>query len=113
VVFKGTKETLSKVMVEEHGREKNMAKIEVGDIFTLFDENNEEQEIEVLGTLDIDGVEYAAVGFAEETQDESEEDIDVFFLRVEDDEELSVIESDEEFERISAAFKEAGEEDEE
>jgi hypothetical protein len=42
-----------------------------------------------------------AVGFAEETQEESKEDIDVFFLRVEDGEELSVIESDEEFDRIS------------
>lgn len=87
-----------------------MEKIEVGDIFTLFDENDEEQEIEVLGTLSIDGIDYAAVGFAEETQDDSTDDIDVFFLRVEEGEELSIIESDEEFEMVSKAFKEAGEE---
>lgn len=86
-----------------------MEKVEVGNIFVLLDENEQEQEIEVLGTLTIDEVEYAAVGFAEETQDESTEDIDVFFLRVEDGDELSVIETDEEFDRISAAFKEAQE----
>ena len=86
-----------------------MEKVEVGNIFVLLDENEQEQEIEVLGTLTIDEVEYAAVGFAEETQDESKEDIDVFFLRVEDGDELSVIETDEEFDRISAAFKEAQE----
>ncbi|MGB5946660.1 DUF1292 domain-containing protein [Paenisporosarcina sp.] len=86
-----------------------MEKVEVGNIFVLTDENGEDQEIEVLGTLTIDEVEYAAVGFAEETQDESKDDIDVFFLRVEDGEELSVIETDEEFDRISAAFSEAQE----
>jgi uncharacterized protein YrzB (UPF0473 family) len=86
-----------------------MEKVEVGNIFVLTDENGEDQEIEVLGTLTIDEVEYAAVGFAEETQDDSKDDIDVFFLRVEDGEELSVIETDEEFDRISAAFSEAQE----
>jgi len=89
-----------------------MEKIQVGDIFTLMDENDQEQEIEVLGTLSIDGVEYAAVGFSEEILEETEEDIDVFFLRVEEDEELSIIESDEEFEMVSSAFKEVGEDEE-
>lgn len=88
-----------------------MEKIEVGDIFTLIDENDQEQEIEVLGTLNIEEVEYVAVGFAEEIKEETEEDIDVFFLRVEEDEQLSIIESDEEFDRVSAAFKEAEEEE--
>lgn len=83
-----------------------MEKIEVGDIFTLMDENDQEQEIEVLGTMIIDEVEYAAVAFADEIDEESEGDIDVFFLRVEDDEQLSLIESDEEFDKVSAAFKE-------
>jgi uncharacterized protein YrzB (UPF0473 family) len=90
--------------------EVDMGKIEIGDIFTLMDENDQEQEIEVLGTLNLDGTEYVAVGFAEDVKGESEEDIDVFFLRVEDDEQLSIIESDEEFDRISDAFKEAEEE---
>ena len=88
-----------------------MGKIEVGDIFTLMDENDQEQEIEVLGTMIIDEVEYAAVAFADEIDEESEGDIDVFFLRVEDDEQLSLIESDEEFDKVSAAFKEYEDED--
>jgi len=87
-----------------------MSKIEVGDIFSLMDENDQEQDIEVLGTLSVDEVEYVAVGFAEDTQEKSEEDIDVFFLRVEEDDQLSIIESDEEFEMVSAAFTEAEEE---
>ncbi|OAH58453.1 MULTISPECIES: DUF1292 domain-containing protein [Bacillaceae] len=90
-----------------------MEKVEIGDIFTLIDENDQEQEIEVLGTMNLEGIEYAAVGFVEEIQEESEEDIDVFFLRVEEDEQLSIIESDEEFDQVSAAFEEAGEAGEE
>lgn len=90
-----------------------MEKIEVGNIFTLIDDKDEEQEIEVLGLLSIDEIEYAAVSFAEDSQVESEEDIDVFFLRVEEDEELSLIESDEEFEKVSMAFQEAQEAQEE
>lgn len=90
-----------------------MEKIEVGSMFTLFDENDEEQEIEVLGLLTIDGTEYAAVGFAEETQDESVEDVDVFFLRVEEENQLSILQSDEEFEKVSMAFQEAQDDEEE
>lgn len=89
-----------------------MEKIEVGDIFTLMDENDQEQEIEVLGALTLDGVEYVAVAFADEIDDEAVgEDIDVFFLRVEDGDQLSIIESDEEFDQVSAAFKEYGDEE--
>jgi len=88
-----------------------MEKIEVGSMFTLFDENDEEQEIEVLGLLTIDGTEYAAVGFAEETQDESVEDVDVFFLRVEEENQLSILQTDEEFDKVSMAFQEAQDDD--
>jgi len=89
--------------------EENLEKIEVGAIITVLDENDQEQEMEVLGLLTVDGDEYAAVGFVEDIQGESEEDIDVFFFRVENDGELSFIESDEEFEKVSGAFNEAGE----
>ncbi|KIL48203.1 DUF1292 domain-containing protein [Jeotgalibacillus soli] len=82
-------------------------KIEIGDILTLIDENDQEQEIEVLGTLSLDGMDYAAVGFVEEIQGETEEDIDVFFLRIENEDQLTVIEDDNEFEKVSAAFEEA------
>ncbi|OMP65710.1 DUF1292 domain-containing protein [Domibacillus epiphyticus] len=84
-----------------------MEKIEVGEIITLLGENDEEQEIEVLGVMNIEGAEYAAVGFVEEIQGEEDVDIDVFFLRVDEDEELSIIEDDEEFEKVSAAFEAA------
>ena len=90
--------------------EENTGKIEVGEIFIVLDENDQEQEMEVLGLLTVDEAEYAAVSFVEDIQGESEEDIDIFFFRVEDDEELSMIESDEEFEKVSAAFKVAEEE---
>ncbi|MDM5152820.1 DUF1292 domain-containing protein [Bacillus sp. DX1.1] len=82
-----------------------MSEIEVGEIFTLNDESNEEQEVEVLGTMNIEGAEYIAVGFVEDIQTETEEDIDIFFLKVEEDSEFSYIESDEEFEKVSAAFE--------
>ncbi|MEI4830237.1 DUF1292 domain-containing protein [Bacillus sp. FJAT-53711] len=83
----------------------NMTEIEVGEIFTLSDESNEEQEVEVLGTMNVEGAEYIAVGFVEDIQTETEEDIDIFFLKVEEDNEFSYIESDEEFEKVSAAFE--------
>ena len=89
-----------------------MTEIEVGEIFTLSDESNEEQEVEVLGTMNVEGAEYIAVGFVEDIQTETEEDIDIFFLKVEEDSEFSYIESDEEFEKVSAAFEKIMEEQE-
>ncbi|PDX99856.1 DUF1292 domain-containing protein [Bacillus pseudomycoides] len=83
-----------------------MVEIEVGEIFTLSDESDQEQEVEVLGTMNVEGAEYIAVGFVEDLQKETDEDIDIFFLRVEDDGELSYIESDKEFGKVSAAFEE-------
>ncbi|WP_020062821.1 DUF1292 domain-containing protein [Bacillus sp. 123MFChir2] len=82
-----------------------MSEIEVGEIFTLSDESNEEQEVEVLGTMNVEGAEYIAVGFVEDIQTETEEDIDIFFLKVEEGSDFSYIESDEEFEKVSAAFE--------
>ncbi|WP_179866975.1 DUF1292 domain-containing protein [Bacillus pseudomycoides] len=84
----------------------NMVEIEVGEVFTISDESDQEQEVEVLGTVNVEGAEYIAVGFVEDLQKETDEDIDIFFLRVEDDGELSYIESDKEFEKVSAAFEE-------
>ncbi|MBO1628444.1 DUF1292 domain-containing protein [Bacillus cereus] len=89
-----------------------MSEIEVGEIFTLSDESNEEQEVEVLGTMNVEGAEYIAVGFVEDIETETEEDIDIFFLKVEEDSEFSYIESDEEFEKVSAAFEKMMEEHE-
>lgn len=83
-----------------------MEKIEVGEIFTISDENDQEEEVEVLATVEIDGIEYIAVCFVEDVQEDSEEDIDIFFLKVDDDGDLSALESDEEFDKVSSAFEE-------
>ncbi len=57
-----------------------MEKIEVGEVFTIEDHDGNEQEVEVLGTIELKGTEYVAVGFVEDIQNEDEEeDIDLFF----------------------------------
>lgn len=90
-----------------------MSKIEVGEIFTISDENDEEQEVEVLGAMEIEGVEYVAVAFVEDIKEEGKEDIDIFFLKVDGDGDFSAIENDDEFDKVSAAFDEMMEDDEE
>lgn len=90
-----------------------MDKIEVGEIFTISDENDQEQEVEVLGVLTVEGTEYVAVGFVEEIQQDTEEDIDIYFLRVDEEGDFTAIESDDEFEKVSAAFDELMDEEEE
>ncbi|MFJ7827796.1 DUF1292 domain-containing protein [Psychrobacillus sp. NPDC096623] len=89
-----------------------MGSIEVGEILTVLDEDDREQEIEVIGLLTIEDKEYAAVAFAEDTQEETDEDMDVFFFQVIEGEDLAEIETDEEFEKVSAAFLEAEEAEE-
>lgn len=89
-----------------------MDKIEVGEIFTISDENDQEQEVEVLGVLTVEGTEYAAVGFVEEIQQETDEDIDIYFLRVDEEGDFTAIESDDEFDKVSAAFDELMDEEE-
>ncbi|WP_093062284.1 DUF1292 domain-containing protein [Psychrobacillus sp. OK028] len=86
-----------------------MGSIEVGEILTVLDEDDREQEIEVIGLLTIEDKEYAAVAFADDTQEETDEDMDVFFFQVIEGEDLAEIETDEEFEKVSAAFLEAEE----
>ncbi|MEH7306168.1 DUF1292 domain-containing protein [Neobacillus drentensis] len=89
-----------------------MSKVEVGEIFTISDENDEEQEVEVLGVINIEGNDYVAVGFAEDVKQETDEDIDIFFLKVDEDGDFSAIESDEEFDKVSTAFDEMMDEEE-
>lgn len=92
--------------------EQIMSKVEVQEIFTITDENGEEQEVEVLGVMTIEGTDYVAVGFADEIRQESDEDIDIFFMKVDEDGDLAAIESDEEFDKVSAAFDEMMDEEE-
>lgn len=89
-----------------------MEKLEVGEVFTISDENDAEQEVEVIGTLTIEGNDYAAVSFVEDLQTETDEDIDIFFLKVDEDGDLAAIDSDEEFEKVSSAFDEMMNEEE-
>ncbi|WP_223699985.1 DUF1292 domain-containing protein [Sutcliffiella deserti] len=84
-----------------------MEHFEVGSVFYVQDENDQEQELEVLGTMEVEGSSYIAVGFVEEIEKQEETgDIDIFFLKVEEDGGLLEIESDEEFEKVSSAFGE-------
>jgi uncharacterized protein YrzB (UPF0473 family) len=83
-----------------------VANIEVGEVFTISDETDQEQEVEVLASINIEGTNYVAVGFVEDIKEETEDDIDIFFLRVDEDGDLTAIESDEEFDKVSAAFDE-------
>ncbi len=89
-----------------------MEKIEVGEILTLSYEDDQEQDYEVLGSIDIEGVEYIAVSLVEDVEQESDEDIDVFFLKVEENGEFFDIETEEEFEKVSAAFDQSLKEEE-
>lgn len=89
-----------------------MEKIEVGEVFTITDENDQENDVEVLAAVTIEGTDYVAVGFVDDIQDESEEDIDVFFLKIDNEGDLSPIESDDEFEKVSAVFEDMLDEEE-
>ncbi|MFD2214538.1 MULTISPECIES: DUF1292 domain-containing protein [Bacillaceae] len=89
-----------------------MDKVEVGEIFTITDENDQDNEVEVLAAITLEGTDYVAVGFVDDIQEESEEDIDIFFLKIDDEGDLSPIESDDEFEKVSAVFEDMMDEDE-
>lgn len=83
-----------------------MEKIEVGEVFTISDESEIEQEVEVIATLNIDGSDYVAVSFVEDLKISTDEEIDIFFLKLDEDGDFAAIESDEEFEKVSVAFDE-------
>lgn len=83
-----------------------MDKIEVGEVFTISDENDQEMEVEVLASAELEGRQYAAVSFVEDLEEDTEEDIDVFFLKLDEDGDFTPIESDEEFNKVSAVFEE-------
>lgn len=84
----------------------NMEKIKVGEVFSISDETGEEQDVEVLGVVTIEATEYVAVGFLADLEEDTEDDIDIFFLKIDEEGDFSAIESDEEFEKVSSAFDE-------
>ena len=48
-----------------------MEKIEVGEIFSISDDVNEEHDVEVIATLELEGTQYVAVSFVEDLEDEN------------------------------------------
>lgn len=93
--------------------EEKMGSIEIGEILTVLDEDDREQEIEVIGLLTMEDKDYAAVAFVEDVNAETDEDMDVFFFQVVEGEDLAEIETDEEFEKVSAAFLEGSDKEKE
>jgi len=82
----------------------NEGKLDIGSTFKVLDENNQEQEMKVLGYLTVEDKEYVAVIFVEDIQTDTEEEIGIFFFRLDDDKNFVMMESDEEFENVSAAY---------
>jgi uncharacterized protein YrzB (UPF0473 family) len=86
--------------------------IETGEVFTLVDEQEVEHEVEVLGSLELDKQSYIAVAYVDDLEaDAATENVDVFFFRVDEENDLLAIESDEEFDRVSKAFEAASAEE--
>jgi len=86
------------------------------DFVTLTDEDGTEYEFEIIRELDFEGEHYAALLPVCDDEDCDHEDEDVYIVRVteEDGEEIfEIIEDDAEFDRVSAAFESAFEQDDE
>lgn len=89
-----------------------MDKFELGEVFTIIDDEEHEHEVEVLAELNIEGTEYAAVGFVEEmAQIDAEEDLDIFFVKLDQQGHLEAVQTDDEFKIVSQAFDEMLEHD--
>ncbi|HNX13778.1 MAG TPA: DUF1292 domain-containing protein [Oscillospiraceae bacterium] len=86
------------------------------DFVTLTDEDGTEYEFEIIRELELDGEHYAALlpVCNDDECDHDHDDEDVYIVRVieENGEEIfEIIEDDAEFERVSAAFEAAFEEE--
>lgn len=80
-----------------------MKKVEVGEVFTIGD-GKQEEEVEVVAVMTVDGQDYAAVAFVDDLHEENEEEFEVFFLKVDEDGDFDVIASDEEFDKVAEEF---------
>ncbi|MDY0407643.1 DUF1292 domain-containing protein [Virgibacillus soli] len=83
-----------------------MDKIKVGDTFTISDDMTEEQEMEVMAIMTVEDTDYVAVSFVEDLTGEENDDIDIFFMKIDDDGDLDQLSSDDEFQKVSKAFDE-------
>lgn len=82
-----------------------MEEVKIGERFTILDEEGLENELEVLATLELEGITYVAVSFVDDLLTEDLDEIDLFFLKLDEEGDFIPIEDDEEFARISAAFE--------
>lgn len=82
-----------------------MEKVQVGERFTILDEEGLENELEVLATMELEGTTYVAVSFVADLETEDLDEIDLFFLKLDDEGDFVPIEDDEEFAKISNAFE--------
>lgn len=89
-----------------------MDPMEIGERFTILDDEGIENELEVLASIELDGTTYVAVSFVEDLLEEDLDEIDLFFLKVDEEGDFVPIEEDDEFEKVSAAFEDLVEEDE-
>ncbi|PWL70651.1 MAG: DUF1292 domain-containing protein [Clostridiales bacterium] len=80
------------------------------DIYTLVDEEGNEQAFELLDVLDLDDNRYfALIPYYEKPEESIEDDGDLVILKsemVDDEEMMASIDDDEEYERVGAIFLE-------
>lgn len=83
-----------------------MEEVLVGEIFSISDEEGKEHDVEVLASVQLDGIQYVAVAFVEDLNEDIEEEIDIFFFKIGEEGDFETIDSDEEFEKVSKHFDE-------
>ena len=85
-------------------------------IITLTLEDDTEMECVVISVFPVDGIDYVALLPAEQLEDDNDEEGELFLYRykelADDEIELTNIETDEEFERVSEAFDQILDEEE-
>lgn len=78
------------------------------DIYTLTDEEGNEQQFEILDAMEVDDIQYfALVPYFEDSQEMLDDDGELVILKstmVDGEEMLASIDDDDEFERIGAIF---------
>lgn len=83
-----------------------MEEVVVGEVFTIDSDDGEEYEVEVLATVTLDNTQYVATAFVEDLEEDTEEEIDIYFFKVGKDGNFETIDDDDEFEKVSAKFDE-------
>jgi hypothetical protein len=60
--------------------------------------------VEVIGVMSLDETDYAVVSFVEDLDEQTGDDLDVFFLKTDEEGDLDALGSEEEYHKVSAAF---------